>query len=381
MKSEEIRETFLSFFEERGHARVPSAPVVPGDDPTLYFTNAGMNQFKDVFLGLGSRPYTRAVDTQKCIRVSGKHNDLEEVGISPWHHTFFEMLGNWSFGDYFKEEAIRWGWELVTERFGLPRERLWATVFEGGEGVPPDEEAESLWRAETDLLPGRVLRLPARDNFWEMGATGPCGPCSEIHCYIGDDLSPPERRAAPAGRPRVRRDLEPRLHPVQPRRIGDPPSPARQARRHRHGLRAHVQPAPGRREQLRHRSLPAADRAHRRGDGRRPGIRGRTGAVPGDRRPRARPHLRHRRRRPALQRGPGLRAAPHPAQGRPLRPPARPARAVPAQGGGAPRRLDGPRLPRDEAEGGPRGHGDPGRGGVLRAHPRPRAGDLQTRQR
>ena len=193
MRSEEIRETFLSFFEDRGHARVPSAPVVPGDDPTLYFTNAGMNQFKDVFLGLGRRPYTRAVDTQKCIRVSGKHNDLEEVGISPWHHTFFEMLGNWSFGDYFKEEAIRWGWELVTERFGLRRDRLWATVFEGGEGVPPDDEAESLWEAETDLLPGRVLRLPAGENFWEMGATGPCGPCSEIHYYIGDD---PSRQSA-----------------------------------------------------------------------------------------------------------------------------------------------------------------------------------------
>ncbi len=189
MKSNEIRETFLSFFEERGHARVPSAPVVPSDDPTLYFINAGMNQFKDVFLGLGSRPYTRAVDTQKCIRVSGKHNDLEEVGISPWHHTFFEMLGNWSFGDYFKEEAIRWGWELVTERFGLCRDRLWATVFEGGEGVPPDEEAESLWYEETDLLPGRVVRLPAKDNFWEMGGTGPCGPCSEIHYYIGEDPS------------------------------------------------------------------------------------------------------------------------------------------------------------------------------------------------
>ena len=224
MKSEEIRETFLSFFESRGHARVPSASVVPADDPTLYFTNAGMNQFKDVFLGLGSRPYTRAVDTQKCIRVSGKHNDLEEVGISPWHHTFFEMLGNWSFGDYFKGEAIRWGWELVTERFGLHRDRLWATVFEGGEGVPPDEEAESLWEAETDLRAGRVLRLPAKDNFWEMGATGPCGPCSEIHYYLGDDL-PPERRTAAAGRPRVRGDLEPRLHPVQPRRVGDPSIP------------------------------------------------------------------------------------------------------------------------------------------------------------
>ncbi len=189
MKSHEIRETFLSFFENRGHARVPSAPVVPADDPTLYFTNAGMNQFKDVFLGLGRRPYTRAVDTQKCIRVSGKHNDLEEVGISSWHHTFFEMLGNWSFGDYFKEEAIRWAWELVTGPFGLPRERIWATVFEGGEGVPADEEAESLWGEATGLLPGRVLRLPAKENFWEMGATGPCGPCSEIHYYLGDDLS------------------------------------------------------------------------------------------------------------------------------------------------------------------------------------------------
>ena len=189
MTSQDIREQFLAFFEGQGHHRVPSAPVVPADDPTLFFTNAGMNQFKDVFLGLGKRPYTRAVDTQKCIRVSGKHNDLEEVGISPWHHTFFEMLGNWSFGDYFKAEAIEWGWELVTEHLGLQKERLWATVFEGGEGIPADEEAEALWGERTDLLPGRVLRLPAKDNFWEMGETGPCGPCSEIHYYLGDDLS------------------------------------------------------------------------------------------------------------------------------------------------------------------------------------------------
>ena len=189
MKAREIREEFLSFFEGRGHTRVPGAPVVPADDPTLYFTNAGMNQFKDVFLGLGKRSYTRAVDTQKCIRVSGKHNDLEEVGISPWHHTFFEMLGNWSFGDYFKEEAIQWHWELVTERYGMEKERLWATVFEGGEGVPPDDEAEQLWGKVTDFLPGRVVRLPAKDNFWEMGETGPCGPCSELHYYLGDDLS------------------------------------------------------------------------------------------------------------------------------------------------------------------------------------------------
>ena len=194
MKSREIREAFLRFFEGKGHVRVPSAPVVPQDDPTLYFTNAGMNQFKDVFLGLGRRDYTRAVDTQKVMRVSGKHNDLDEVGYSPWHHTFFEMLGNWSFGDYFKEEAIEWGWELITEHFGLEKERLWATVFEGDDAVEADVEAEAFWYECTDLLPGRVVRLPAKENFWEMGATGPCGPCSEIHYYLGDDLAAQDPR-------------------------------------------------------------------------------------------------------------------------------------------------------------------------------------------
>ena len=194
MKSREIREAFLRFFEGKGHVRVPSAPVVPQDDPTLYFTNAGMNQFKDVFLGLGRRDYTRAVDTQKVVRVSGKHNDLDEVGYSPWHHTFFEMLGNWSFGDYFKKEAIEWGWELITEHFGLEKERLWATVFVGDDAVAADADAEALWYECTDLLPGRVVRLPAKENFWEMGATGPCGPCSEIHYYLGDDLTAQNRR-------------------------------------------------------------------------------------------------------------------------------------------------------------------------------------------
>ena len=194
MKSREIREAFLRFFEGKGHVRVPSAPVVPQDDPTLYFTNAGMNQFKDVFLGLGRRDYTRAVDTQKILRVSGKHNDLDEVGYSPWHHTFFEMLGNWSFGDYFKKEAIEWGWELITEHFGLDKERLWATVFEGDDAVEADVEAEAFWYECTDLLPGRVVRLPAKENFWEMGATGPCGPCSEIHYYLGDDLTAQDSR-------------------------------------------------------------------------------------------------------------------------------------------------------------------------------------------
>jgi alanyl-tRNA synthetase len=171
------------------HTIVPSAPVAPQDDPTLLFTNAGMNQFKDVFLGTGRRAYTRAADTQKCIRVSGKHNDLEEVGHSPAHHTFFEMLGNWSFGDYYKREAIEWAWELLTEVWKIPKDRLWATVFEGDEadGLEADSEAESLWYEVTDIAPGRVLRLGKKDNYWEMGETGPCGPCSEIHYYAGDD--------------------------------------------------------------------------------------------------------------------------------------------------------------------------------------------------
>ncbi len=179
MTASEIRQSFLDFFKERGHRVVPSAPVVPSDDPTLLFTNAGMNQFKDVFLGTGSRPYTRAVDAQKCIRVSGKHNDLEEVGYDTYHHTFFEMMGNWSFGDYYKKEAIAWAWELVTSVWGLPKDRLWATVFR------EDDEAEALWKKMTDIRPSQVLRFGEKDNFWEMGEVGPCGPCSEIHIDMG----------------------------------------------------------------------------------------------------------------------------------------------------------------------------------------------------
>ncbi|MDF1800434.1 MAG: alanine--tRNA ligase [Planctomycetota bacterium] len=182
-----IRQTFLDFFAERGHRVVPSSAVFPLDDPTLLFTNAGMNQFKDVFLGTGTRDYTRAVDTQKCIRASGKHNDLEDVGVDTYHHTFFEMLGNWSFGDYFKEDTIVWAWTLLTEVFGLPKERLWVTVFEGdaADGLGPDTEAERIWLEKTDVDPARVLRLPKGENFWEMGDTGPCGPCSEIHLDRG----------------------------------------------------------------------------------------------------------------------------------------------------------------------------------------------------
>ncbi|MCZ7609430.1 MAG: alanine--tRNA ligase [Ignavibacterium sp.] len=186
MTSQQIRQQFFDFFKNKEHRLVQSAPVVPFDDSTLLFTNAGMNQFKDVFLGLGTRDYKRAVDTQKCIRVSGKHNDLEEVGHDTFHHTFFEMLGNWSFGDYYKKEAIKWAWELLTEVWKLPKERLWATVYKN------DDEAFEFWKSETDINPKNILRFGEKDNFWEMGETGPCGPCSEIHINVGDDYKNPD---------------------------------------------------------------------------------------------------------------------------------------------------------------------------------------------
>ncbi len=175
--SHEIRRTFLDYFASLGHEIVPSSSLVPAGDPTLLFTNAGMNQFKDVFLGLEKRPYTRAASAQKCMRVSGKHNDLENVGPSPRHHTFFEMLGNFSFGDYFKREAIEYAWVLLTEVFQLPKERLWATIY------LDDDEAFEYWTRY--LPPERILRFGKDENFWEMGDTGPCGPCSEIHYYMG----------------------------------------------------------------------------------------------------------------------------------------------------------------------------------------------------
>jgi len=181
MTSREIRQSFLDFFASKNHKIVPSAPVIPHGDPTLLFTNAGMNQFKDVFLGQGKRDFTRCADTQKCIRVSGKHNDLEEVGYDTYHHTLFEMLGNWSFGDYYKAEAIAWAWELLTDVWKLPKERLHATVFR------TDEEAYTLW---TQYLPATHIHyFDEKDNFWEMGDTGPCGPCSEIHFDRTPDLS------------------------------------------------------------------------------------------------------------------------------------------------------------------------------------------------
>ncbi|MCC7438454.1 MAG: alanine--tRNA ligase [Armatimonadetes bacterium] len=189
MTSRELRQSFLDFFRERGHTVVPSAPVVPHGDPTLLFTNAGMNQFKDVFLGTGIRDYSRAADTQKCVRVSGKHNDLEEVGHDTYHHTFFEMLGNWSFGDYYKREAITWAWQLVTQVWGLPKERIHVSVYRAEDGSEQDQEAYDIWRNETDINPDHIHWFGAKDNFWEMGETGPCGPCSEIHFDRTPDCS------------------------------------------------------------------------------------------------------------------------------------------------------------------------------------------------
>src|SRR5882724_6790623 len=189
MTGGELRENFLRYFERNGHTRVRSSSLVPGDDPTLLFTNAGMVQFKSVFLGAERRAYVRATSSQKCVRAGGKHNDLENVGHTARHHTFFEMLGNFSFGDYFKPDAITFAWEFVTRDLGLDRRRLKATVY------TDDDDALGLWKRIAGLTDDRILRLGEKDNFWAMGDTGPCGPCSEIHFHQGDHLPCPEERA------------------------------------------------------------------------------------------------------------------------------------------------------------------------------------------
>jgi alanyl-tRNA synthetase len=202
MESKLIRARFLEFFASKGHEIVPSAPMVIKDDPTLMFNNAGMNPFKDLFLGNSPVVHSRIADTQKCLRVSGKHNDLEEVGVDTYHHTMFEMLGNWSFGDYFKQEAIDWAWELLTEVYGLDKDRLYVTVFEGdaSDGLEADEEAKGIW---AKWVPeDRILLASKKDNFWEMGETGPCGPCSEIHIDLRGDTE----RAATSGASLVNAD-------------------------------------------------------------------------------------------------------------------------------------------------------------------------------
>ncbi|HEY2946353.1 MAG TPA: alanine--tRNA ligase [Vicinamibacteria bacterium] len=198
MTADEIRAAFLAFFASRGHRVVRSSSLVPESDPTLLFANAGMNQFKDVFLGKEPRDYKRAASSQKCVRAGGKHNDLENVGVTARHHTFFEMLGNFSFGDYFKKEAIAFAWELLTGDFGLPKDRLKVTIFKGEEGVPRDVEAHGFWKEHVGE--DRILELGAKENFWAMGETGPCGPCSEIHFFQGNELPCTEEQAGRACR-------------------------------------------------------------------------------------------------------------------------------------------------------------------------------------
>ena len=182
MKTIELRKLFLDYFQERGHEIVPSSPLVPGNDPTLLFTNSGMVQFKDVFLGAEKRPYNRAVTAQRCVRAGGKHNDLENVGYTARHHTFFEMLGNFSFGDYFKRDAIHFAWNLLTGDIGLSPDRMWVTVY------VDDDEAADVWLNEVGIPQERFTRIDTSDNFWAMGDTGPCGPCSEIFYDHGPEV-------------------------------------------------------------------------------------------------------------------------------------------------------------------------------------------------
>src|SRR3982751_4501482 len=187
MTGNQIRQRFLDFFAQRGHRVVRSSSLVPANDPTLLFANAGMNQFKDVFLGLEKRDYSRAASSQRGVRAGGKHNDLENVGYTRRHQTFFEMLGNFSFGDYFKAEAIDYAWDLLTRHYGLDKEKLYVTVFR------EDDEAEELWQKVAGVPKARIFRLDEKDNFWQMGDTGPCGPCSEIHYDLGPEAAEPGR--------------------------------------------------------------------------------------------------------------------------------------------------------------------------------------------
>ena len=220
MKSNEIRSSFLEYFRSKGHTIVPSSPLVPQNDPTLLFVNSGMVQFKDVFLGKDKRPYTRATTSQRSVRAGGKHNDLENVGYTARHHTFFEMLGNFSFGDYFKKDAIQFAWELLTRVYGLSPDRLWTTVYE------TDDEAFDLWTKVIGVPPERCVRIGDKpggpkyqsDNFWQMADTGPCGPCSEIFYDHGPGVAGGPPGLAGRGRRPLHRDLEPGVHAVQPGR-------------------------------------------------------------------------------------------------------------------------------------------------------------------
>ena len=368
----DIRARFLEYFAERGHATVPSSSLVPAGDNTLLFVNSGMVPFKDALTGAEKRSYTRAVNFQRCLRVAGKHNDFEEVGRSPRHHTLFEMLGNWSFGDYFKREAIHWAWDFLTKDLGIPGERLAATVYS------TDDFAHAVWKDEIGLPPERLVRwgdFPNGDekNWWRMADTGPCGPCSRAPLrpraavQRGRRLRPGPLRAVPA----LAGGLEPRVHGVRapPGSVAD--AARRAGHRHRHGPRADHQRRPAGRLELRHGPVRRDPRADARAVRPRPGrVRGGALQLPGHRRPLPRDHVPDRRRRAAVERGPRLRLPPdRPARGAP-RPPARAQGAVPRRGGEGRDRHDGRRVPVPARAGGldPRRHHP--RGDAVRAHAR-----------
>ena len=326
LSGSDVRSTFLRYFEQHGHKPVHSSSLVPANDPTLLFTNAGMNQFKDVFLGIEKRDYSRATSSQKCVRAGGKHNDLENVGFTNRHHTFFEMLGNFSFGDYFKKDAIAYAWELCTspEWFGLDKNKLYATIFKGEQGIARDDEAYDLWRAtlEKDGVPiQRIYEMGMKDNFWQMGDTGPCGPCSELHYDMGPEASDAGHTDCEFGCECGRyveiwnlvfmqfdRQPDGEMRPL--------PKPLD---RYRRGPGARDRRDAGRDLELRHRLVHAADQARGRADGRE----GRAGKEEGrrravsqaggiaarHRRPRAGVDVPHLRWRAARERGPRLRAA------------------------------------------------------------------------
>ena len=375
LTASEIRSRFVEFFAERGHTIVPSASLVPAGDQTLLFTNSGMVQFKDALTGVEKRDYVRAVDYQRCLRVAGKHNDFEEVGRTPRHHTLFEMLGNWSFGDYFKRDAILWAWEFLTRDLKIPGDRLAATVY------TTDDVAHAVWKDEIGLPPERLVRwgnFPEGDekNWWRMADIGPCGPCSELHYDRGAHLSEgPE--CVPDHSEHCPRWLEIwnlvfmefELHPD--RSLTPLPAPGVDTGM---GLERVASVVQGVDEQLRHRPLRADPRPDARAAGPRPGgLRGRALQLPGDRGPLARGDVPRRRRRAAVERGPRLRPPPDPAaRGAPRAPP-RPDRAVHGRDGQGGHRHDGRRLPapRGAAGGDPRGHR--ARGAPVQPHARGRA--------
>ena len=343
MTGSEIRESFLTFFEGKAHTRVASSSLVPKDDPTLLFTNAGMVQFKNSFLGLEDRGYRRAVTSQKCVRAGGKHNDLENVGVTARHHTFFEMLGNFSFGDYFKKETIAWAWEYLTVVMGLPKERLWITIY------TDDDEAFRIWHE--DGGPGGADRPDGgEEQLLDDGGDRSLRPLlrDPLRPGGGDGL-----RSARLQRPlRMRpppRDLEPRLHPVRPGRLGNADPPAEAEHRHGDGAGAPGRRDPGGDEQLRYGPLQR-DHPFRREDQREDlrAERGERYLHPGHRRPRPCRDLPDRRRRPAEQRGTRLRPATDPPAGGPPREAPGDQPALPPRGGRRRHRRDEGGLPRPQ---------------------------------